>query len=122
LLGISGARDADSAAQRARALDTLKRGQGPDGGWGPYVSSQAEPFDTALALLALAPLRGGAVVAAPFTSSELAQAIARGRQYLISVQADDGSWPETTRPSGGESYAQRISTSAWALLGLFASD
>jgi hypothetical protein len=30
----------------------------------------------------------------------------------------DGSWPETTRPAGQESYAQRISTTAWATLAL----
>jgi hypothetical protein len=41
--------------------------------------------------------------------------------YLIDQQQADGSWAETTRPSGGESYAQRISTTAWALLALLAS-
>ena len=45
-------------------------------------------------------------------------AIARGRQFLIDRQLPDGSWPETTRPSGQESYAQRISTAGWATLAL----
>jgi hypothetical protein len=40
--------------------------------------------------------------------------IRTGRAYLIAHQQEDGSWPETTRPSGGVSYAQRMSTSAWA--------
>ena len=33
-------------------------------------------------------------------------------------QLADGSWNETTRPAGQTSYAQRISTTAWALLAL----
>jgi len=44
--------------------------------------------------------------------------IRRGRLYLAQAQLLDGSWPETTRPSGEESYAQRISTSSWATLAL----
>ena len=53
---------------------------------------------------------------------DLEAAIQRGRTYLISVQNQDGSWPETTRPPNGESYAQRISTTAWSLLALIESD
>jgi hypothetical protein len=45
----------------------------------------------------------------------------RGRRFLVGAQRADGSWPETTRPPGGESYAQRISTTAWATLALFAT-
>jgi hypothetical protein len=37
---------------------------------------------------------------------------------LMRRQLADGSWPETTRPAGQASYAQRISTTAWALLAL----
>jgi hypothetical protein len=122
LIGLAEARDPEADAQRERALSVLKRGQAPDGGWGPYASSPAEPFDTALALLALAPLRTSGAPLAPYTARELDDAMARGRRYLTNLQADDGSWPETTRPPGGESYAQRISTTAWALLALFASD
>ncbi len=44
--------------------------------------------------------------------------IKRGRAYLESIQPDDGSWVETTRPSGNESYAQRLSTTGWATLAL----
>jgi squalene cyclase len=100
-------RDVDAAAvtQRQKCLDILKRGQGPDGGWGPYLTSQSEPFDTALAVLALA-------------GAGNEEMIARARDYLVKSQNDDGSWPETTRPPNGESYAQRISTTAWALLAL----
>ncbi len=41
-----------------------------------------------------------------------------GRRYLVKTQLDDGSWNETTRPAGQTSYAQRVSTTAWALLAL----
>ena len=44
--------------------------------------------------------------------------IRRGREFLLKSQYADGSWPETTRPPGAESYAQRVSTSGWAALAL----
>jgi squalene cyclase len=114
VLGLDGDDNPTANAQRGRALDILRRGQGPDGGWGPYVTSPSEPFDTALAVLALVAVRNG-------PGGDVAEVIRRGRAYLLSVQTDDGSWPETTRPPNGESYAQRISTTAWALQALLAS-
>ena len=90
-------------------LDLLLKGQGSEGGFGPFQNAPAEVFDTAIALLAL-PSRG---------VDE--QVRLRGRQYLLKTQQLDGGWPETTRPSGAQSYAQRISTSAWALLALLAT-
>lgn len=110
LLALGVADDAAARAQTSRALEIIARGQARDGGWGPYITSQPEPFDTALVLLAIAPHRDRApAIAASFT---------RGRQYLLSTQLPDGSWPETTRPAGNESYAQRISTTAWVLTAL----
>ncbi len=53
-----------------------------------------------------------------FTEATLADAIAKGRAYLMREQLADGSWNETTRPAGQTSYAQRISTTGWALLAL----
>ncbi len=47
--------------------------------------------------------------------------IARGRAFLIAEQLNDGSWVETTRPSGNVSYAQRISTCGWATMALLAT-
>jgi squalene cyclase len=44
--------------------------------------------------------------------------VRRGRDWLAARQNADGSWPETVRPPGAESYAQRISTTGWALLAL----
>jgi hypothetical protein len=90
----------------------VKKGQARNGGWGPYTNSPPESFDTAVVLLGLtrhAALEGTKAV------------IQRGRAYLLSAQQADGSWPETTRPSGSESYAQRVSTTAWATLALMAT-
>ncbi len=95
-----------------RAVEFLCSSQSASGGWGAYPQTPTEPFDTALALLALATVRG---------RPELAAALARGRAALVAMQRVDGSWHETTRPAGGESYAQRLSTTGWATLALVAS-
>jgi hypothetical protein len=128
VLALAEASDEEGRAQRSRALELLAKGQGRDGGWGLYATSPSEPFDTAVAVLALAdvgpsfpPSLGFAVArrrAERGGGSSGAAAIARGRQFLIGAQLKDGSWPETTRPSGQESYAQRISTTGWATLAL----
>ena len=87
------------------------------------MTSQSEPFDTALALLALAGVRNvEALSTSPYSDRDLAGAIQRAREYLVGAQNPNGSWPETTRPPNGESYAQRISTTAWSLLALLESD
>ena len=109
LLGLDKANDREAQAQRRRVLALLREGQASDGGWGPFATSPPEVFDTALVVLALS------------QASEMPDATRRGRTYLIELQQPDGSWVETTRPSGGESYAQRISTTAWALLALLSS-
>jgi hypothetical protein len=96
----------------SRALEHLRAGQSDDGGWGPYSDSPPEAFDTALVLLALRSLE---------PTSETHALIRRGRSYLVSAQSKDGGWTETTRPSGAESYAQRLSTTGWATLALLAT-
>jgi len=95
-----------------RCLEIFRRGQTGDGGWGPYVTSPPEVFDTALVLLGLAAHRD---------RPGAAEMIRRGREFLVRSQHPDGSWPETTRPPGADSYAQRISTTGWALLALLAT-
>jgi squalene cyclase len=90
----------------------LKTNQLDDGGWGPYPLAPSEVFDTALALLAVA----------RFTEDSAETAKAAAREYLLSRQNPDGSWPATTRPTGGESYAQQISTTAWATMALLSSN
>jgi hypothetical protein len=90
-------------------LQALLAAQTSDGGWGPQPHAPAEAFDTAVALLALHGVRD---------VRNAAPAIARGRAFLVKFQLADGSWPETTRPSGFTSYAERISTAAWAVYAL----
>jgi hypothetical protein len=109
LLGLEGLQDSPSVKLRSHCLSVLKRGQDKSGGWGPYVVSPAEPFDTAISLVALSHQT---------QSSERDSLIKKGRRFLLNSQADDGLWIETTRPSGAESYAQRLSTSGWATLAL----
>lgn len=98
--------------KQSDSLKLIRAAQTSDGGWGPYADSPPEVFDTAVVLLALAEFKN---------RLEVAAAIERGRKFLIAEQQPDGSWPETTRPSGGESYAQRISTTGWATLALLAT-
>lgn len=81
--------------------------QNPDGGWGPYRHAPSEVFDTALAILAL--LEAGAAAEG---------VVPRAVAWLEKQQLENGGWPATTRPSGGVSYAQHISTTGWATLAL----
>jgi squalene cyclase len=121
LLGLDAASDEAARGVRQRALGILERGQGQDGGWGPYTNAPSEPFDTAVALLALRVIQEDVSLAQPvLTDAARLAAITRGEAYLVAQQQPDGSWPETTRPSGQESYSQRVSTTAWALLALLA--
>jgi hypothetical protein len=109
LLASAGGSDESARRKQAEYLKLIRAAQTGDGGWGPYADSPPEPFDTALALLALAGLRHEPGV------DEL---IRRGRSFLIAQQNSDGSWPATTRPPHGESYAQLMSTTGWATLAL----
>lgn len=119
LLGLEDGTDAPARAARAHGLEVIRKGQAPNGGWGPFVTSPPEVFDTALVVIALAEAAHGRDRATPvFAEAELRSALARGRDFLVQQQSSDGSWPETTRPTGQESYAQRISTTGWALLAL----
>ena len=78
-----------------------------DGAWGPKPRVPAEAFDTAAAMLAL-----------EGTKDPPREALRRGRDWLVAHQLESGGWAETTRPSGGTSYAQYVSTTAWALMAL----
>jgi hypothetical protein len=99
----------DTAAKHLRALLAA---QNSDGGWGPQPRAPSEAFDTAVALLSLHGVGG----------AETTKEIGRGRVFLEKFQLNDGSWPETTRPSGFTSYAERISTAGWAAYALLALD
>ncbi len=113
IMATTGSPDQSTQQQRRQALNLLRAGQTSDGGWGPYTKSPPEVFDTAMALLALTEVSKEAGV------NDL---IRRGRLFLVSQQQADGSWIETTRPSGGESYAQRVSTTGWATLALLLTE
>jgi hypothetical protein len=113
LLGLGRADDAAAQAQRKRSLEYLRKGESRSGGWGPYVRSPVEVFDTAVVVLALAGQE---------PTAEAKAWTRRGRAFLLAAQEEDGSWQETTRPSGGGSYAQKLSTTAWATLALLAAE
>jgi hypothetical protein len=112
LLALEGNESPEAAAQRRQCLALIRQGQSKDGGWGPYVTSPPEPFDTAVVVLALARQTG---------QVEAKTMLQNGRAYLVARQEADGSWPETTRPAGAQSYAQRLSTAGWATLALLAT-
>ena len=99
-------------ARSGALLPRLLAAQGRSGGWGPWPGSPPEPFDTAIVILALRGLND------PRTKGPEDG----GRAYLLATQEKDGGWPGTTRPAGSQSYAQHISTSAWATLALLATD
>ena len=122
VLALGGAADTAAIDQRQRCLELIAEGRAPSGGWGAYLTSVVEPFDTALVLLALQPLLGQPELAAPtIDAGTLAGMISGGRAFLLEEQLDDGSWVETTRPAGQQSYAQYISTTGWATLALLAT-
>jgi hypothetical protein len=121
VLALELASDVMAENLRRACLQIIRQGQSPDGGWGPYVTAKPQVFDTAIAVLALSMLDVEPRLArSTYRQEELKEAIAKGKAYLVSQQRPDGSWPETTRPADQESYAQRISTTGWAMLALLA--
>ena len=122
VLALGGTDDPAALAQRQRCLELIMEARAPSGGWGAYLTSVVEPFDTALVLLALQPLIGRPDLAAPaIEAGTLTEAVRSGRTFLLEEQLRDGSWVETTRPAGQQSYAQYISTTGWATLALLAT-
>ena len=99
--------------RREALLTRITQAQTSRGGWGPQRYAPPEPFDTAVMLLALQEWNN------PKRTADL---VRRGREYLIATQQQSGGWPETTRPAGAQSYAQHISTTAWATLALLSTD
>jgi len=108
---LAGDHSSAAKSRRDECLTMISRAQTKNGGWGPYADSPPEVFDTALVLLALAAEK----------QSAIKDRIHRGRNFLAAQQDLDGGWPATTRPPGGESYAQRLSTTGWATLALLAT-
>lgn len=119
VLALEHASDVMAENLRRACLQIVRQGQSPDGGWGPYVTAKPQVFDTAMTVLALSLLDVEPRLArSTYRPEELKEAIAKGKAYLVKQQREDGSWPETTRPADQESYAQRISTTGWAMLAL----
>jgi hypothetical protein len=112
ILGLTGKRDDAAEQRREQCWELIRKGQSSDGGWGPFVNSPPDVFDTAVVVLALSVQLPG---------KKHSEAIRRGREYLLAQQEPDGGWAATTRPPGVDSYAQRISTTGWALMALLAS-
>lgn len=122
MLALELASDVMAENLRRECLSILRQGQSADtGGWGPSVDASPQVFPTALAVLALSSLLPEPRSArSAYTGDELKTAIANGKKFLVSQQKSDGSWPEMTRPAAADSFAQRISTTGWALLALLA--
>lgn len=119
ILALELASDVMADNLRRNALQIIRQGQAPDGGWGVSVGAKPQVFDTAMVVLALSLLDVEPRLArSTYRAEELKEAIAKGKAYLVSQQRSDGSWPETTRPADKESYAERVSTAAWAMLAL----
>ena len=122
IMGLDHAADSGAVRQRQHCLELIVKGQAPAGGWGAYLTSPTEPFDTALVILALLTLLENPRLASPIMSeTDLQEAVMAGRSFLLERQLADGSWLETTRPPGQQSYAQYISTSGWTTLALLAT-
>ena len=120
VLGLGVTSDVMADKQRARYLNLLRFAQRESGGWGPLPNAErATAFDTALVLLALQQLETDPRLArSTYRVEELKEAIGKGRAYLVGQQKADGSWPETMRGNTSTSDAQRLSTTAWALMAL----
>jgi hypothetical protein len=109
VLAFENRKDAESSARLEMALNVLLMSQNADGGWGAYANTPAEPFETAMALIALNTVRN---------KPEIEARITKGRAFLMSIQFMDGGWPAARQSTTGETYARHISTSAWATLAL----
>ena len=112
-----GGADAQAIQTAARALVALQR---PDGGWGQFATLGSDAYATGQALVALN--ESGAI--------QTTDAVyARGVQFLLNTQFEDGSWFVKTRaialqplfdigfPHGTDSWISAAATN-WATLAL----
>jgi squalene cyclase len=109
VLAFESRKDTASQARAAQALTILLVAQNADGGWGAFPKTPSEPFETAMALLALNTARH---------RPEIEARIVKGRISLIGAQTEDGGWPGERQAATGGTYARHISTSAWSTIAL----
>jgi squalene cyclase len=112
VLAFENRMDVASKARVDAALSTLLSMQNSDGGWGAFARTPSEPFESAMALLAMNTVRERTGIEAR---------IVKAREFLISVQSEDGGWPAARQSTTGETYARHISTTAWATQALLAT-
>lgn len=121
VLGLGVDMDVMATTQRIRSLDLLRSTQADSGGWPHDAGGTPQVFETAVAVLALGQLqRDPRLARAAFGEENLRQAMGRARDFLAAAQKPDGSWPDASA-GADESYAGRISTTAWALVALLES-
>lgn len=105
------------AAESQPWVDLIRSRQNADGGWSQASAMASDAWATGQALYALA--------LAEATGDD--PVIARGQQFLIATQREDGGWSMTSRPikPGGEGSKNLVPIigggSAWAVLGLIKS-
>lgn len=103
-----------ASVEEIRSLtETIVAEQRPDGGWAQTLDRASDAFATGQTLYVLAR-----------TNLAFTGVLGRGVQFLTSTQAEDGSWPMTSRPMepdsgmGTNSEPITYAGSAWAVLGL----
>jgi hypothetical protein len=102
------------AEESQRLIDRIRERQAADGGWSQAADMTSDAWATGQALYALAHADVGADD----------PAMARGQEFLVSTQREDGSWPMTSRPTtpGSASSTNLVpitgAGSAWAVIGL----
>lgn len=102
------------APEQAALAEHIHKRQNIDGGWSQARDMPSDAWATGQALYALA--------SAGFRHDD--EMIARGHQFLIKTQKEDGSWPMTSRPikPDGKGSTSLIPItgggSAWAVIGL----
>lgn len=94
-------------------IGSLLARQNEDGGWSWIEGEGSGPMATGLALLALG--RGE-------PTPEVSAAIARGRDYLVENQEEDGHWETiSTKDRGKSTRVSDFWGTAWAVIGLLES-
>jgi squalene-hopene/tetraprenyl-beta-curcumene cyclase len=75
-----------------RAVDFLVGRQNPDGGWGELAESYSDPAMAGVGP-SMPPLSGLVLTALIDAGEASGATVARGVEYLLAEQRDDGTWP-----------------------------